>query len=137
MHRKFSFFSLAFDENTDAIDTVQLAVFIRGTDSEFTITEVLLSLISVKGTRTGKDLFDAVLKVMVDFNLHYKLLKGITTDEAPSMMVIINGLAVRLDKYVVDNGGGSLLILHCFFHQQNLCVRSVKFLDVMDFVINP
>ena len=89
----------------------------------------------MKGTTTGKDLFDAVLKVMVDFNQDYKLLKGITTDGAPSMMGKVNGLAVRLEKYVVDNGGGSLLKLHCIIHQQNLCARSVKFRDVMDIVI--
>ena len=46
-----------------------------------------------------------------------------------------NGLTVRLRKYVVDNGGGSLLELHCIIHQQNLCARSVKFRDVMDIVI--
>ena len=35
----FQFFSLALDESTNASDTAQLAVFIRGIDSEFTITE--------------------------------------------------------------------------------------------------
>jgi hypothetical protein len=131
----FQFFSLALDESTDASDTAQLAVFIRGIDSEFTITEELLSLVPMKGTTTGKDVFNAVLKVMGDFNLDYKLLKGITTDGAPSMMGKINGVAARLEKYVVGNGGGPLLKLHCIIHQQNLCARSVKFRDVMDIVI--
>ena len=40
----------------------------------------------MKGTTTGKDLSDVVLRVMVDLNLDYKLLKGITTGGAPSMM---------------------------------------------------
>ena len=88
----------------------------------------------MKGT-TVKDLFDALLKVMVDFNLDYKLLKGITTDGAPSMMEKINGLAVPFEKYVVDNGSCSLLTLHCIIHQQNLCARSVKLRDVKDVVI--
>lgn len=131
----FQFFSLALDESTDANDTAQLAVFIRGVDSEFTITEELLSLVPMKGTTTGKDVFDAVLKVMVDFSLDYKMLKGITTDGAPSMIGKVNGLTARLEKYVVDNEGGSLLKLHCIIHQLNLCTRSVKFRDVMDFVI--
>ena len=87
------FCSLALDESTDASDTAQLDVFIRGIDCEFTITEELLSLVPITGT-SGKDLFYAVLKVVVDFNLDYKLLKGITTDGAPSMMGKINGLAV-------------------------------------------
>ena len=50
------------------------------------------------------------------------------------MMRKINGLVERLEKYVVDNGGGSLLKHHCIIHQQNLCVRSVKCRDVMDIV---
>ena len=52
----------------------------------------------MEGTTTGKDFFNAVLKVMVDFNLCNKLLKGITTDGAPSMMGKINGLVVRFEK---------------------------------------
>ena len=80
-------------------------------------------------------MFDAVLKVMADFNLFYRLLKGITTDGAPSMMGKINGLAVRFKKYLVDNGVGSLLKLHCIIHTQNLCARSVKFRDIIGIVI--
>ena len=68
----------------------------------------MLFLVLIKGTTTGKDLFNAVLKVMVDFNLDYKLLKGITTDGAPSMIGKINGSAAPLEKYLIGNGGGSL-----------------------------
>ena len=81
----FRFISLTLDEDTDASDTTKFAVFICCIDSEFTITEELLSLVSVKGT-TGMDLFDAVLKVMLYFNQDYKLLEGNTTDGAPLMM---------------------------------------------------
>ena len=112
----FQFFT-CFGRSTDASDTTQHAIFIRGIDSEFTITKELLSLVPMKGTTTGKDLFDAVFKVMVDFNLDCKLLKGNTTGGAPSMMGKTNGLAVRLKKYVVDNGGGSSLKLRCIIHQ--------------------
>ena len=52
----------------------------------------------MKGATTEKDLFDAILKVMVDFIhdfiLDYKLLRGIIADGAPLMMGNINGLAV-------------------------------------------
>ena len=129
------FFSLALDESYDASYTDQFAVFICCNDSEFTINEELLSLVPIKGTTSGKDWFDAVLKVMVDFNLDYNLLKGIIINGGPSMMRKVNGLAVRLKIYFVDNGGGSLLTLHCIIHQQNLCARSVKCHDVMDIVI--
>ena len=69
------FFSLAWDEGTDASDTAQLSVFTRVIDSEFTITEELPSLVPMKGTTTGKDLLDAVFRVIVDFNPDYKLLR--------------------------------------------------------------
>ena len=36
---------------------------------------------------------------------------------------------------VADNGGCSLLKVHCVIHQQNLCIRSVTFSDVMDIVV--
>ena len=86
------------DESTYASDTTKLAVFICTIDSELTITEELPSLVPMKGTATGKDLFVAVLKVMVDFNQDYNMLKGITTDGAPMMMGKNNGLAVRLEN---------------------------------------
>ena len=72
---------------------------------------------------------------MLDFNLDYKLLKGITTDGAPFMKGKNNGLAVQLEKHVVDNGGCSSLKHHCIIHQQNLCISSAKFCDVMNIVI--
>ena len=59
---------------------------VRGIDSEFAIIEDLLSLFPMIGTKTGKDLLDAVLKVIDEFNLDYKLLNCITTDGAPSMI---------------------------------------------------
>ena len=78
--------SHALDDGTDASDTAQLAVFIPGFGSEFTITEELLSLVPIKVTTTGKDLFYAVSQVMVDFNLDYKQIRGITADGAPLVM---------------------------------------------------
>ena len=36
---KFETFSLAIDESTDVIDVAQLAVFVRGVDSDFNVTE--------------------------------------------------------------------------------------------------
>jgi hypothetical protein len=36
--QKFEAFSIAVDESTDVVDTVQLAIFIRGVDINFNIT---------------------------------------------------------------------------------------------------
>ena len=57
----FKCFSIALDESTDVLDTAQLLIFIRGIDEHFCITEELLSVESLKGTTTGKDIFDSVM----------------------------------------------------------------------------
>ena len=52
----FNYFSLAFDESTDASDTAQLAIFIRGITDNFDVFEEFAELIPMKGiyhTRRG------------------------------------------------------------------------------------
>ncbi|GFT09334.1 DUF4371 domain-containing protein [Trichonephila clavipes] len=49
------YFSLALDKTSDINGTAQLAVFIRGADSQMNITEKLIELLSLKGTTTGRD----------------------------------------------------------------------------------
>ncbi|XP_057667237.1 tigger transposable element-derived protein 1-like [Diorhabda carinulata] len=58
----FESFSIALDESTDLSDKAQLAVFIRGIDKEFTVTEELLTLQPLKATTTGEDIFNEVQK---------------------------------------------------------------------------
>ena len=55
----FKCFSIALDESTEVLDTAQLLIFIRGIDEYFCIIEELLSMESLKGTTTGKDIFDS------------------------------------------------------------------------------
>ena len=59
--KTFIYFSLAFDETTDIVDTCQLAVFIRGIDSQMKVTEEFLDVVSLKNTTTGRDIKDAVI----------------------------------------------------------------------------
>jgi hypothetical protein len=49
LSQKFEAFSVAVDESTDVVDTAQLAIFIRGVDINFNITEELAALCSMKG----------------------------------------------------------------------------------------
>lgn len=56
----FKEFSIALDEITDISDTAQLAIFIRGIDENFNITEELLSLHPMKGITTGEEIFNSV-----------------------------------------------------------------------------
>ena len=56
----FKSYALATEESTDAIDMAQLAIFIRGTDNKYNITEEMASLVPLKGTTKSLDLYEAV-----------------------------------------------------------------------------
>ncbi|XP_014679679.1 PREDICTED: general transcription factor II-I repeat domain-containing protein 2-like [Priapulus caudatus] len=83
---QFKVFSLALDESTDISDTAQLAIFVRGVDDEFNITENFFALCPMKDTCTGKDVFQECDSAMKKANLNYEKLVGIATDGAPAMV---------------------------------------------------
>ena len=60
--KDFESFSIAIDESTDVSDTAQCAVFIRGVDCSLNMTKEFLELIPLKGTTTGRDIFQALEK---------------------------------------------------------------------------
>ena len=45
----FKFYALAMDDSTDAIDTAQLSIFIRGVDDEYNVPEEM-TLVPLKDT---------------------------------------------------------------------------------------
>jgi hypothetical protein len=58
------------DESTDVSDTAQkLAIFVRGIDNGFNVTEELAGLMAVKGTTTSKDLHGEIKKVLQKLNI--------------------------------------------------------------------
>ncbi|CAM1315174.1 Uncharacterised protein r2_g2553 [Pycnogonum litorale] len=81
----FDFYSIACDESADATDTAQLLIFLRGVDDNFCVKEELLDLRSLKGTTTGKDIFEAVSDAIDQMGLKWDKLCGVTTDGAPAM----------------------------------------------------
>jgi hypothetical protein len=85
-------FSIALDDITDTSDTAQVAIFIRGVDEDFNITEELLALQSLKVTTTGEDIFETVNTVFERFGLKWSSLSGICTDGAPAMVGARKGL---------------------------------------------
>ena len=65
----FVYFSISLDESTDNSDIAQLAIMVRGIDDQFEITEDFLTMSSLHGTTTGRDIFNNLLKELEDFNL--------------------------------------------------------------------
>ena len=93
---KFESFSLAIDESTDVTDIAQLAVFVRGVDSDLNVTEEMLGLESMKGTTTSNDIFHEVKNLMKKFNLSIDKLHSLATDGAPSMVGSKNGFVSKI-----------------------------------------
>ncbi|KOX68953.1 General transcription factor II-I repeat domain-containing protein 2 [Melipona quadrifasciata] len=76
--KSFKWFSLAVDESTDITDTAQLMLFIRGINTEFEVTEELVSVNSLHETTTGEDIFKEVEKMLTQYNLQCNQLKCVT-----------------------------------------------------------
>lgn len=81
----FDFCSIACEESTDATDTEQLLVCLRGVDDHFGCTEELLDMMSLKGTTMGKYTFEAVSEAVEEMGLKWDELCGVTADGSPAM----------------------------------------------------
>ena len=136
---KFSYFALALDESTDVKDTAQLAIFVRGIDTNFNVTEELLTVRSMKSSTTGEDIFNELKAAMNDANLDFNRLIGIATDGAPSMLGTGRGLQghvmAELDRQGLSHE--HLVWCHCIIHQEALCAKifEVSFKEVMSKVV--
>ena len=131
-------FSIACDESTDISDTAQLGIFIRVVTEDFTETEELLALQSVKGTTKGEDIFGEVKKVFNTYNLDWSKLCGISTDGAPVMIGVRSGLVQRIKEELRNrqlNADTTVTAFHCIIHQENLCTKSLKFSHVIQPII--
>ena len=96
----FKCFLIALDESTDLLDTALLLIFIRGIDEHFCITEESLSMESLKGTITGKDIFDSVMHSLEKSQLCLDKLVSITTDRALSLTGKHSGLIKRINDKI-------------------------------------
>ena len=101
----FMYFSLAIDES-NATDTVQLLIFIRGIDAKFRIREELCSLGSLKSATTAENIFSEVTTALSDLGLSWKNLKRITTDGARNMVGKRKGVTALVNEKVLEANGG-------------------------------
>ena len=102
--RQFEFFAIALDESTDLKDTAQVDVFIRGINAHFDITKEFASLVPLKDTTTGLNIFNAVKSVIDHFGLKLEDLCGVTTDGAPAMTGTVNEAVSLIEKEMRNVG---------------------------------
>jgi hypothetical protein len=130
--KDFQAFSIAVDESTDAKDVAQLAVFIRGCNSNFEITEELLELLPMHGTTTGKDLFEEIENLLNKYELPLKKLVSLVTDGAPAMTGTKKGVVGRLNEKL----DGKIENFHCIIHQEVLCGKTINLDHILKRVVS-
>lgn len=125
------YFSLQFDESTDVTDTAQLCVFIRLVFSDMSAKEELLTMLALKESTRGEDIYTAFMSYVNETELPIYKLLCITTDGAPSMTGNKNGF-VALCR--ANDDFPSFFAFHCIIHQQVLCSKILNIKDVMSIV---
>lgn len=127
-------FSIALDESTDSSDTSQLAIMIRGVNRDFDVVEEFLTMSSLHGTTTGKDVYGSVITELAKFGLPLEKLSGVCTDGAPAMVGRQNGFIGLLLKSRVWTT--TPLVYHCIVHQENLGAQTLQMNHVMNLVVS-
>ncbi len=110
--KDFVAYSLAVDESTDATDTAQLSVFIRGVDSKLSVMEELLDVKSMHDTATREDFVYEVEKFVNDMKLPWHKLMGKMREK-------------------MRNCPGQLTAYHCIIHQEMLFSKVLNMDHVM------
>ncbi len=133
---KFKASYVCLNEFTDVSDTTQLAIFVRGVNSDFNITQEMLKLASKKGTMTG-DLFNELKDALQKYNLIFTKLSGVTTNGAPAITGKNNGLTAlllaELKKFEFES---EPIVSHCIIHQENLCAKRFLMNHIMSIIIS-
>uniref|UniRef100_A0A2K6LNT3 SPIN-DOC-like zinc-finger domain-containing protein n=1 Tax=Rhinopithecus bieti TaxID=61621 RepID=A0A2K6LNT3_RHIBE len=135
--RSFVAYSIAIDEITDINNTTQLAIFIRGVDENFDVSEELLDTVPMTGTKSGNEVFSRVEKSLKKFCIDWSKLVSVASTGTPAMVDANNGLVTKLKSRVATFcKGAELKSLCCIIHPESLCAQKLKMDHVMDVVVN-
>lgn len=112
----FLCYSVTLDENTNIIDTVQLAV-----------------MSMVLSTRSSNAWLDhcsgdipQLCDVILEAGLPWKMLAGLTTNRAPSVTGRRNGLVNHVQRNLEEEGEETIALRRVIY-QQSLCSKCLKF----------
>ncbi|KAG5893514.1 hypothetical protein JTB14_017224 [Gonioctena quinquepunctata] len=119
---------ICLDESTDLSDISQLVIFFRTIQNDFSAAGDMLDLIPLHGTTKGKDIFEAVNKVVSDYGGFDKCSR-IVTDGARAMVETEIGYAGLLKQNI------NCSVIHCIIHQEAICGESLRLMNVMKVVI--
>nr|XP_033332759.1 general transcription factor II-I repeat domain-containing protein 2-like [Megalopta genalis] len=134
--KKFVVFSLAFDKLIDTSGASQLAVFIRGIDDTFALTEELLDIFFVKDDAKGEDILSCIEEAIKYNNLDWCKLVAVATNGTPSIVDIntefIDCLQLKLRNLAVPQ---KVVTIHSIIHIQHLCAKCIQFDNVVSVVV--
>ncbi|XP_076738349.1 general transcription factor II-I repeat domain-containing protein 2B-like [Maylandia zebra] len=129
---KCSWFSIQCDESVDSSSTAQLMVFIRMVFDGFSTKEELLTLLPLKTTTKGVDIYNAVKEFFAKKKVPLEKLVSVTTDGAPAMIGRHTGFIAHCKG---DTEFPNFMHYHCIIHQQALCAKVIGFEHVMTPVV--
>ena len=131
----FKFYALAMGDGTDATDAAQLAIFIRGIDDEYNVTEEVASSVPLKDTTKSRDLYEAVKNTLKRFSLSSVSIAGRVTDGAPVVAGKREGLVKLIEDDAIPTQNSHLIKYHCTIHQENLSTKALKMGNIMQIII--
>ncbi|XP_060029515.1 general transcription factor II-I repeat domain-containing protein 2A-like isoform X3 [Erinaceus europaeus] len=127
--RAFVAYSLAIDEITDINNTAQLALFIRGVDTDLEASEELLDTVPITGARSAQ-VFSRVERSLHKFSIDWAKLVSVASTGTPAMVGAGDGLVPRLQA----RAGPGVRSLRCVLRPEALGVEALKMGHVMSVV---
>ena len=118
------------DDSSDATDTAQLAIFIRGINDKYNVTEEMASLVPLKGEAKSRDLYEAVKNMLKRFSLSIVNIPGVVTDGALAMAGKREGLVKLIDDAIAAQNS-CLVKYRCIIPQENLCTKTLKWIKII------